>query len=238
MKLAIDIGLLLILALCTWEGYKRGVIGSIAAIVAIVVALFGGTLLSNAYAGEVIPALKPFVAGYVDSQENREIILGEMGYGNSDYSLADILASDSSLRYDYATECMHLIGLNDERADTLAARAVTLSENKGISMTDACVSVMCDTITFVGGLTIAFLMILILLVAFANVFNLSLRLPNMENVDEIGGAVLGFAGGFVYCMLLCWLLSFLGLLIGKNTIEGTVLARFFLTIKFLTGSLL
>ena len=105
-------------------------------------------------------------------------------------------------------------------------------------MTDAVVTVLCNTASFVGGLTVAFLMILILLVAIGNIGNLSFRLPNLELLDEIGGAVLGFVKGFLYCVLLCWLLSFLGLIIGKDTLESTTLAQFFLQIKFLTSGLL
>ena len=57
MRLIIDIVLLVIVALCTWSGYKKGLIGGIAGILAVIIALFGGSLLSSAYAHEVIPAL-------------------------------------------------------------------------------------------------------------------------------------------------------------------------------------
>ena len=89
-----------------------------------------------------------------------------------------------------------------------------------------------------GGLVLCFLLILILLVAIANIGNLSFRLPNMEMLDEIGGAVLGFLKGFLYCVLLCWLLSFFGLVIGKDTLAHTTLARFFLAFRFLTSGLI
>ena len=59
-----------------------------------------------------------------------------------------------------------------------------------------------------------------------------------ENVDEIGGAILGFGKGFLFCILLCWLLSFLGIIIGKDTMAHTTLGRFFLIFDSLTGSLL
>ena len=238
MKLIIDVALLVIIALCTWGGFKRGLIGGIAGLIAIVIALFGGSLLSSAYSGEVIPALKPFVNGYIDTPQTRDDILAELGYGDSDKSLADILAEDPSLRYDYAYNCMLTVGFSSDRAEELAQKSVALSEERGLSMTDAVVAVLCDTITFVGGLLLAFLMILILLIALANVFNLSLRLPNMEALDEISGTILGFARGFVYCVLLCWVLSFFGLVIGRNTLENTTLARFFLSIDFITKGLL
>ena len=231
MKLIIDIVLLVIIALCTWTGYKRGLVGGVAGILAIIIALFGGSLLSSAYAGEFIPALEPFVSGYIDSQQTREDVLETLGYGESDRSLNDILTEDPSLRYDYAYECMGVLGFSDRRA-------VQVADENSITMTDAVVNVLCDTITYVGGLMLAFLLILIFLVAVANIGNLSFRLPNMENLDEIGGTVLGFVRGFLYCVLLSWLLSFLGLIIGRETIESTTLARFFLSFEFITKGLM
>ena len=238
MKLILDIVLLIIVALCTWGGYKRGLIGGVAGILAIVIALFGGSLLSSASSHEVVPALEPFVDGYVDSSKNRGAILERMGYGSSDLSLDDILQQDSSLRYDYAYECLSDLGLYEKRAEELAADAVAYAQESGVSMTDAVVAVLCDTVTTVMTTVIGFLLILILLVALASIGNLSFRLPNMENVDEIGGAVLGFAKGFLYCVLLCWLLSFLGLVIGKETMAHTTLGRFFLIFDTITGALL
>ena len=237
MRLIIDIVLLVIVALCTWSGYRKGLIAGIAGILAIIIALFGGSLLSSAYAHEVIPALEPFVDGYVDSQKNRDAMLVKLGYANSDLSLEDILAQDSSLRYDYAYETLKDMGFYDSRAEDLGAKAVEYADVNGVTMTTALVAVMCDTVSYVGGLVLGFLLILILIVAIANVGNLSFRLPNMELLDEIGGAVLGFLKGFLYCVLLCWLLSFLGVLIGKQTLEHSTLARFFLAFNFITNGL-
>ena len=238
MKAIIDIVLIIIIALCTWNGYKRGLVGGVAGILAIIISLLGANILSAAYAHEVVPALEPFVDGYVDSSKNRNVILERMGYGSSDLSLDDILQQDSSLRYDYAFECLSDLGLYEKRAEELAADAVAYAQESGVSMTDAVVAVVCDTVTRVMTTVIAFLLILILLVALASIGNLSFRLPNMENLDEIGGAVLGFGKGFLYCVLLCWLLSFLGLIIGKETMAHTTLGRFFLLFDTITGALL
>ncbi len=238
MRFLIDIALLLIVCICTWGGYKKGLIGSIAGILAIVVALLGGSLLSSTFAHEVVPALEPFVNGYVDSQTNREQALEKMGYGESDLSLDDILAQDPSLRYDYAYESVRGVGFYRDRAEELAVKAVSYSEQNQVDMTKAVVYVLCDTVTYVGGLALGFLMILIAITAIANMGNLSFRLPNMESLDEIGGTALGFLKGFLLCVLFSWLISFFGILIGKDTLSHTTLARFFLAFKFLTGGLL
>ena len=65
-----------------------------------------------------------------------------------------------------------------------------------------------------------------------------LRIFNNSALDEVGGAVLGFAKAFIYCVLLCWLLSFLGIVIGQDTMEHTTLGRFFLIFDFVTNGLM
>ena len=239
MRIILDLILLMIVALCIWNGYKSGLIGGIAGILAIIIALLAGSTISSNYAYEAIPVLEPFVDGYIDSQKTRDMVLEKMGYGSTDLSLEDVLESDSSLRYDYAFLCMEEVGFHEKRAEELAVRAVRYSDQNDTNMTDAVIAILCDTTTYVAGLTICFLLILILLIAISNIGNLVFRLPDsLQLLDELGGALIGFVKGFLYCILLCWLLSFLGLVIGKETMENTLLGRFFLTFRFLTNGLL
>ena len=65
IRLILDIVLLAIVALSTWTGYRRGLIGGIAGILAVIIALFGGSLLSSAYSHEVVPVMQPFADGYM-----------------------------------------------------------------------------------------------------------------------------------------------------------------------------
>ena len=157
-------------------------------------------------------------------------------YGGRD-KLEDILAQDSSLKVDYAYECMRQVGFYEQHAEKLADKAVQYANENGVSMTEAVISTLGDTITYVGGLVLFFLLILILLIAIANIGNLSFRLPMHETADAVGGAVAGFIKGCLYCVLLCWLLGFLGLII-KDSLNGAALARLFLSIRFVTGGLL
>ena len=237
MKTVINIILIAIVALCTWHGFRKGLVGGIAGILAIVLALFGANLLSTAYSHQVTPVLHPFVDGFIDSQNTRSKILERMGYGGSDLSLEDILAQDSSLKVDYAYECMRQVGFYEKHAETLADKAVKSANESGVTMTEAVIDTLGDTITYVGGLVLFFLLILILLIAIANIGNLSFRLPMHETADAVGGAVAGCLKGCLYCVLLCWLLGFLGLII-KDALSEAALARFFLSIDFVTGGLL
>ncbi len=238
MKIVIDFVLIFIVAACTWNGFKRGLIGGIAGILAIVISLYGGALLSSAFSPEIIPAAEPFVEGFLDSADAKDFILSELGYEDTEKSVNDILAEDPSLKYDYAYNCVIYAGLSKVSARTLASRAVELSDSSGADLQSAVSDTLCDSLSYVFGTVIAFLLLLMLIVAIANLFNLSLRLPNMETIDEIGGSVTGFLKGAVYCILLCWALSFLGLILGRDTLESTLLGRFFLSIKFLTKNII
>ena len=238
MKIVIDFVLIFIVAACTWNGFKRGLIGGIAGILAIVISLYGGALLSSAFSPEIIPAAEPFVEGFLDSADAKDFILSELGYEDTEKSVNDILAEDPSLKYDYAYNCVIYVGLSKASARTLASRAVELSDSSGADLQSAVSDTLCDSLSYVFGTVIAFLLLLMLIVAIANLFNLSLRLPNMEAIDEIGGSVTGFLKGAVYCILLCWALSFLGLILGRDTLESTLLGRFFLSIKFLTKNII
>ena len=176
--------------------------------------------------------------GFLDSADAKDFILSELGYEDTEKSVNDILAEDPSLKYDYAYNCVIYVGLSKASARTLASMAVELSDSSGADLQSAVSDTLCDSLSYVFGTVIAFLLLLMLIVAIANLFNLSLRLPNMETIDEIGGSVTGFLKGVVYCILLCWALSFLGLILGRDTLESTLLGRFFLSIKFLTKNII
>lgn len=233
MRIVIDIVIVLLLAYCTWSGYKRGIINGLAGILALIIGLFGACILSSSYSGEAITALKPFVSGYIESAASEEAI-DKLGISDSGLSLSDAIAADPKLAEKYCEACFEAIGFHERRSDDLARDAVKLMEEQNIQATEAVEIVACETITYVGGVVLAFALIIVLLSVIANITNLSFRLPNKPDVDEIGGAIAGFVKGFLYCVFICWLLSFAGLLIGKTTLSDTLLGKFFLMFEFIT----
>lgn len=238
IKLILNVTLMVILALCIWGGFKRGLIGGVASFLAVLISLVAANALTGQYYGEVVPALSPFVGGYIDSETNTDEILASLGYGGTDLSLEDILEQDTSLRYDYAYECLRSIGFCRSMAEEIASDAVSYANSHGTSVTSAVITGASYTLAYVGCITIAFLMILILINAVMDMINLDFHLPNVDMIDEVAGAGMGFVRGFLYCVLLCWLLGFLGLLIGKDTCDTTPLISFFQAFRFITRVLI
>ena len=238
MKLILNLSLLIILILCVWGGFKKGLIWSIAGLVSIIFSLVIANALSSAYSKELVPALNPFIGGFIDSETTTDDVLQKLGYEDSDLSLNDILAQDSSLRYDYAYEAIRDIGFYRDVSEEMARDSVTYADTNQVSMTEAVIVVVCNTVAYVACITLAFIMILILLTAVLDLFNLEFKLPNIDIIDEVGGSALGLMKGFLYCVLLCWVLGFMGLVIGKDTADDTAMVRFFLAFRFITKTLI
>ena len=101
-------------------------------------------------------------------------------------------------------------------------------------LSSAIVEVFCERIAYVGVIILGFVLILILLLAIGNLPNLTFKIPEKEKLDDVGGVIVGAVNGVTYCVLLCWALQFLGILIGRDTLSHTFLAKIFLWIDFIT----
>lgn len=236
MRTVIDLVLLAIIIISIWSGYKKGFILGIAGVVAIVVSLYGASLVSSAFSYEVVPALRPFASGYVESQM-QETVLEDMGIANTELSYEDILADDPELRHNFCATCYKTFGIYDDAADQMATEAEEYADSQGSTIEEAIVEVLCTRVAYIAGVALLFIIFLITLMTLANIPNLSFRIPNMDVLNDAGGAAVGLFTGILYCMLLSWILRFGGLAIGLDTFGDTLLVKFFHSIDFLTAGL-
>ncbi len=234
MHIVIDLVLLAILIICVWSGYRKGFIIGIANLLGIVVALYGAVLVSGAFSYDVVPVLRPFVSGYIEGQMD-DTVLEQMRLDNTDLSYEDILAGDSQLRHEFCYTCYTTVGIYDDAADQMATEAEEYADANEVQISEAIVEVFCERAAYVAGVVLMFLIFLIALMAIANIPNLSYRIPNMDVLNDAGGAAMGFINGICYCILICWALRFLGLVIGVDTLGKTLLAKFFIAIDLLTA---
>lgn len=226
MKWAIDLVLLAVLLLCGWNGYKKGLIMEIGAMLCLVVSLYAATLVANTFSYEVVSALKPFAGGYIE-----DVIATKaperLEYDLSEYSINDVIAEDPEKAHALAKATFQCLGVYEVTADELADDVQAYADENKVSLKNAIIDVCCNTVVYAAAVSLIFMIILIFLTVLGNIPNLSFRLPNMEEVDEIGGALVGLLRGVVLCMLAVWALKFLGLVIGEETLAGTILAKLF-----------
>ena len=224
MRTVIDLVLLAIIIISIWSGYKKGFIMGIAGLVAIIVSLYAASLVSSAFSYEVVPAMRPFASGYVESQM-QEKVLEDMGIADTELSYEDILADDPELRHEFCATCFKTFGIYEDAAE------------QGSTIEEAIVETLCTRVAYVAGVVLLFLIFLITLLTIGNIPNLSFRIPNADILNDAGGAVMGLVNGMTYCVLLCWALRFMGLFIGLDTLGSTLLGKLFLKLGLVTAGL-
>ncbi|MBE6914447.1 MAG: CvpA family protein [Ruminococcaceae bacterium] len=235
MKAIIDLTLLGILIICAWNGYKKGLIMAVGGIVCIVVSIYGANLLANTFSYDVVPALRPFATGYIESVigGRDSAVTKRMGWEDYNYSVEDLLAQYPDRVEEYCTECYKELGVDARTAETMAKKAVVQAEESGSTIHAAIGQTLCETASYVGCFLLAFLLIVITLTVLGNLTNLSFKLPRFDLVNDISGAVLGLVTGVLFCLVLVWALKFTGMIIGKDTLNSTVLGRWLMNSRVL-----
>lgn len=222
MNTAIDLILILILLICVWSGYKKGLIMGIGGILVIVVSIYGANLLSNTYSYEVIDALRPFASGYMEKNINEEV-RPSLGM-EEERSVSDYLKENPDKTEEFGILSYESIGIYEGAAKVMAKEAGDYASEQNVGYVDAAIEILCIRISYVVGFILVFLLILIVLTVIGNLPNLSYKIPNLDALNDIGGAVCGAITGFAFCCLLVWALKFTGILLSQEILDDTHLA--------------
>ncbi len=234
MRVVIDLIFVAILVICGWAGYKKGIIMGIGGLVVIIISLYGGHLLSTTFSYEVIPALRPFISGYLENDIETNLY-EQLGYepdenGNYDVELSvtDLFEQNPDLRLAVIKSAYTDVGVYDATAERLAQEALEYSETNNVSVTTSAVQVFCERVTYYLGVILGFVLIAILLTVLGNILNLSFRFPCLDIINEIGGTIIGVITGVCFCAILAWAFRFTGKIFPEDTLESTTIASWFL----------
>ena len=231
----INIVLLAILVICAWQGYKKGIIMGIIQVLVIILSLYGAQVLSDTYSYEVIPVLKPFVSGYMETlvEENTYQAFGyepdeQTGQYDAPYSTTDLLNSSPDMRQTVAQRTYQSLGLYDGMAQTLADRTIAYAQENNASLTSSVVTIACQSVTWYAGFLLAFIILFAILTVIVNLPNLSFKIPYIGIVNDLGGLAIGLFVGAMFCSVIVWVFQFAGLVLPAESIRATGLAGFFL----------
>ncbi|NLH01530.1 MAG: hypothetical protein GX488_06490 [Clostridiales bacterium] len=236
MNIAMEAVLLIIILMCAWTGYKKGLVMCIGTILAIIISLYVGDLLSDTFSPAVKPAVRPFISGYMDgSQGAISDSLDELLDGNpAGLSVEDALQQYPDLKHRLCESSFKKVGAYTSSAKSMADEAVGLSEKNGISLSSAIVDITCSYFTYLVAFILFFVLTLIVFTVLGNIFNLSVKIPDRERLNTVGGAVVGGVTGIVYCIIIAWVLKFSGALFPEEEMRHTLLTSLFLKINFLS----
>ncbi len=220
-----DIAILVILAIFALLGARRGLLLSLCGLVAVIVAFFGASIVSDALAPKVADYLEPRFASAIEErleEQMRETLPSpDQPIPDTDgtdniplQSILDIL-KDMGL-YQSAVDAIHRAveqGMTDVAAGTAAAVAASVAGN------------VAHMLLF----GLCFILILILWGLLSRALDLVARLPGLHALNKTGGALLGLAKGCIILFLCAWVLRYLGNIIPEEVVSQTRLLQFFMT---------
>lgn len=228
MRFVIELSLLLIIIYCTWRGYRRGAVNAAISLAAVVIAALCGFLIASSAAPSMAYPLRPFLAGYIDSQLETE---AARCAGIDETRIEDTIKENPELLTPYAESCLKSLGFNEMRAKNYCGNAEKIYSDYEIDATTAAAHAGSEAVAYAICAVIFFLLTMLLLSLIKQIFGLRFRITDNVDIDLYGGAAFGFLRGFVYCICLCWLLSFCGNMIGKTTLDDGLFSRFFLLLS-------
>lgn len=236
MKIVLDLLLLAIIIGCMWSGYKKGLVMTVGSIIVIIISLFFGDLLSDTFSHEAVPVIQPFVSGYMEGNDGViNEVLTEVTGGTIVYSADDVLAQNPDIAEQLCKLSYTKMGIYESSAKTMTAEAIEAWHQGVGSLSSTLVTVMCEKLTYYVGFILFFAICVILLTVLGNITNLSFKIPYMNKLNNVGGAVGGFITGVMFCLLCAWMLKFLGLLIPQD--ELGLVARLFVSMNTYSGFL-
>lgn len=237
MRTILSLIFLAVLVYCGWSGFKKGLIMGVFGLIAFVISVYGADLLASTYSGEVVDALRPFASGFVEVNVVDKTVRPAMGLDAVNLSTADFFAQNPGREKEFCTLTYQAMGIYDVTSEQLSDEAVAYARDNGVELLDAVVEVLCMRISYVGAFLLAFLMILILLTVIGNIPNISFKIPNLDTLNDVGGAIMGVAMGACLLLVAGWALKFTGMLIPQETIEQTFLVPWFMDQTLLVGYL-
>ncbi len=232
MHILIDLALAAIVAFSAWKGYRKGLILGLSGILALIVAFFGARYVSENYSQEFVSMLEPFVSGVVDSSLDRsdDELLDDYEEntveGQTPKTEAEAPAQSQSKEYSVVYETLKNLGILRSSADSLTQEITDLVKSAGKSIRASIVSILSEKITYVITFALVFIMIVILFTVLANIINLAFKLPGLDLLNGAGGLVFGLVKGMIFVYLIAWILSYLGVFIGKNLVDDTFFLKF------------
>jgi uncharacterized membrane protein required for colicin V production len=237
MGIILDVLLIAIILLCTWRGFRAGIINSICGILAVIIAIYGGNLISQTYSGEFTGMLEPFVSGYVESIEGK-IMDHITGNDEEDFTpVADIDDLETDDVSGVCTAVMRQLGISEKSSRKLADEIATKVDKTNSKMVDALTDVICTRVAYIVLFAIGFLLIVIIFSAIGNVLDLAFGLPGLENVNHILGAIFGAAKGFLIIVVITCFCRYLGLILKTDLLNSTIIMKKLVESNFLANLL-
>lgn len=223
--MVLDLLVLIILGFCTWQGYRKGLILTVAGLLVLVIAIWGGTKVADKFADVVVEKVTPLINWVSD--DATEDAMSQNGRTGS--------PMDKSTITTIAERAFSTLGVFNGETEKMADRVYNNMTKTGESIRSSISSVFVRTLCWVLLFIFGFTVVALLLTLLAHFISMLFTLPGLKMVDTIGGLASGLLYGMLILFAIGWMMRFLGLIIPTDLVEGTFFLRFFVTVNPLSA---
>ena len=219
--LIIDLALAAVLAVFALLGARKGLIRSLMALVSVVVALIGATLLTAMFVEPVTDLVYPKVEERVLEQFERDIPSDALA---ADLSAGGLLPDELSEALGEALDTLKRFGVSDDAIDGVT-KSVT---DSAVSAAERAAYLLVKTIVQAALFLAFFLALMLLLRLLTHGLDRLFSLPVLAQLNGLGGAVLSLMEGALLIFLIVFLAPRLGVTWFADHAAGTHLLAWFL----------
>lgn len=212
MGFLLDLAVIMILAFTAWRGWVKGFVLTLCSLLAVLIAFFGASYVSNQFTEPVAEFIQPYIVNHLEAVlEDLTVKTGDSAPAFNLPSLEDSEKIPEELQ---ATLSEILIAVRSSKTFSRLSETIEKAIQDGslVLTTSALASVaafLAHQVTRVVLFFLSFVLILVIWWLFSHMVDLAFHLPVLRTLNEAGGLVLGVAKGFLILLVVCWgLVSF------------------------------
>ncbi|MDR1691945.1 MAG: CvpA family protein [Oscillospiraceae bacterium] len=225
----IDLLLAGILAFCIWQGFRKGLILTVAGVLIIFIAAFLAGKIADAYAEPVSTQLYPIMSWLADDAIDEAM----EGKGR----VNEIEKSDISTITEVAKGTFENLGVSELEIDKMIDRVLRNLAIEGSQLQETIGKTALYMVAYALLCLFGFIVCMVALTLLIHFIAAIFKLPILNLIDKIGGSAAGALYGVLILCAIGWAVRYLGILAAPELVEQTTILKLFVNHNVLAGLL-
>jgi len=214
----IDIVVAAVLVSFLIYGGSRGLVRSLAGLVAVVIALVGAGIAAATFAPPAAEFVTPLIAEKIE-----ERVEDAVASRSDDVQMPEVeVAEDLTVG-----ELLAILGLDEEVRGQLSEQAESAVRDTGAAVVEAVVESVAYSFIYGALYILVFLLLILLVHVLIGAMDLVMKLPGLNLLNALGGALVGVIEGALLLFLAVWVLRRLGVSFETEALAEAHILRIF-----------
>ena len=214
----IDITVAAVLVGFVIYGGSRGLVRCLAGLVAVVIALVGAGIAAATFTPPAAEYVTPLIAEKIEERVEEAV-----ASRTDEVQMPEVeVAEDLSVG-----ELLALLGLDEEVRGQLSEQAETAMRDTGAAVVEAVVESVAYSFIYGALYILVFLLLLLLVHVLLGAMDLVMKLPGLNLLNALGGALVGVIEGALLLFLAVWVLRRLGVSFETEALAEAHILRIF-----------